>query len=99
MEVDRTNSAPAVPIDASRLVEARAAREAARAPSSAPGAVRHDAVELSDEAKQIIRFSTAASASSDRAELVAELKARIDTGEYDVDFEALATELIDRGEA
>lgn len=98
MEVDRTNLGPPGPIDPSRLAEARARREAARAQSSAAGAARRDAVELSDAAKQIIRISAAAAGSSDRTELVEELKARIAAGDYEVDVEALARELIDRDE-
>ncbi len=62
---------------------------------SAP-AHRRDGVELSNDLKRMRRAQAAASEAPDvRAERVAEIKARIQSGAYHVDTDALAQKLLD----
>lgn len=82
-------------IDAGRLAEAGARRETANPVRRAALPEPQDAVELSTRAQDIARFSAVAAASVERTELIDELKASIESGEYEIDHQAIAQALVD----
>ncbi len=98
MNVDPPTPSGLPPIDASRLTAARARRDARRAAAAPARAPAQDAVSLSALAKQITRLNTVAAASAERTELIDELRALIRSGDYDLDADATAAELLERSE-
>lgn len=97
MEI-KNNLNPLDPYTQARLTGATHANQAAsRAAANAPAPAREsgDRVSLSPEAKlRTEAFSTAMSAPEVRAEKVAALKARVESGEYQVDSAAVAAKLL-----
>ncbi len=83
---------------------AQAAQEALATPqrraraASGDGSLRADRVQLSDRARTLARIGSAVSEADDvREGLVAELRARVEAGEYHVDATALARRLAGLG--
>ncbi len=98
MSVEPTPLSGLPPIDASRLAEARARRDARReavAPAAEPA---QDEVSLSALAQQISRLNTVAASSAERTELIDELRELIRSGDYQVDPEGVAAKLLERSE-
>ena len=97
MEIKNTLN-PLDPYNQSRLNNlGKAAQPANRVAANAPASVREsgDRVSLSPEAKlRTEAYTSAMSAPEIRAEKVAEIKARVQSGEYAVDSKALAAKLL-----
>lgn len=98
MNVEPPTPSGLPPIDASRLAEARARREARRSAATADGKPVQDDVSLSSLAQQIARLNTVAATSAERTELVDELRALIRSGDYQIDPDSIAANLVDRSE-
>ncbi len=96
MEIKNTLT-PLDPYTQTKLAGGVPANRAANrtAPGPAPGREGGDRVSLSPEARlRTEAFSSAMSAPEMRAEKVAELKARVQSGEYQVDSAAVAAKLL-----
>ncbi len=97
MEI-KNNLNPLDPYAQTRLTNAAQTNQAAnRAADSASAPARDggDRVSLSPEARlRTEAFSTAMNAPDVRAEKVAELKARVESGEYQVDAASVAAKLL-----
>lgn len=82
-----------------QVSQAEAAEGASNARRNAGGLGRRaDRVTLSEGAREFARIMDAVQSAPDtRADRVADLKARIESGTYEVDYNGLATLLHDRG--
>ncbi len=96
MDIQRTPPGAPIPIESAR--SAAAARRAGGDGSAASeGGERFDAVELSNEARQLARIDAGAfQKSGDRAELIMLLKAAVESGAYHVNLAALAEAMLER---
>lgn len=83
-QISRVNSPQGIEQAGAAKVEAKADQPSQQTP----------AVEVSDRARQMSEISELVQNSDDvRSDLVADLKAKIDAGEYKVDFDQLATNM------
>ena len=99
MDIQRTPPGAPIPIESAR--SAAAARRSGGDGSAADeGAERFDAVELSNEARQLARIGAGAlQTSGDRAELIMQLRAAVGSGAYHVNLEALAEAMLERDDS
>ena len=101
MAIEPTQPARSQATEAARAASARQPVE--QLPDgSAPPAVTPagDVIDLSEAARLLAAARAASDATTpERAALLQELRARIEDGSYEPDAEAVARELVDRGEA
>jgi flagellar biosynthesis anti-sigma factor FlgM len=96
LDIQRTPPGAPIPIESARSAVA-ARRSGGDGSTASEGAERFDAVELSDEARQLARIDAGAlQTARDRAELIMKLKAAVGSGAYHVNLEALAEAMLER---
>ena len=90
MGIDRTE-----PVGPFRFAGSQAehARNAYRRQQAEPAAPREDSINLSSAARDVANADPA-----QRDELVRRIRAQVQTGTYRVDADAVAREMVDRGE-
>lgn len=99
MNIQQTPPGAPIPIESARSAAA-ARRLGGEGSAASEGAEQFDAVELSNEARQLARIGAGAlQTSGDRAELIRHLKAAIGSGAYDVNLEALAEAMLESGDS
>ena len=99
MDIQRTPPGTPIPIESARSVAA-ARRPGGDGSPASEGGERFDAVELSNEARQLARIGAGASQrSGDRARLITQLRAAVESGAYHVNLEALAEAMLERDDS
>ena len=99
MNIQDTRPGTPIPIESVRSAAA-ARRSGGDGSAASEGAERFDAVELSNEARQLARIDAGAlETPGDRAGLIKQLKAAVGSGAYDVNLEALAEAMLERGDS
>ncbi len=99
MDIQRTPPGAPIPIESARSAAA-ARRSGGDGSAASEGVERFDAVELSNEARQLARIAPGAlKTSGDRAQLIKQLKAAVGSGAYHVNLEALAEAMLERDDS
>lgn len=97
MTIEPTQPARPQPTEAAQAAARRLAEEPSDGAARAPGG---DVIDLSEAARLLAAARAASDATTpERAALLKELQARIEDGSYEPDAEAIAREIVDRGEA
>lgn len=100
MTIEPTQPARPQPTEAAQAAARRLAEEPSDGAAHAARAPGGDVIDLSEAARLLAAARAASDATTpERAALLKELQARIEDGSYEPDAEAIAREIVDRGEA
>ena len=102
MTIEPTQSARPEASEAPQAASARrlADESPAGAPEQAEDAPSADVIDLSEAARELAAARAASDATTpERVAFLEQLRARIEAGTYEPDAEAIAREIVDRGEA